>query len=97
MTLTFTLRLTLTKGRHPIFFYWAFPVKLRPKPPHLNGQGGPFFGRQKQHFSAYCQNQVQIDFDNENYYFCDETSNNFDDHGDENDQKRVCRNLFEKE
>ena len=33
------------------------------------------------------QNQVQIDFDNENDDFCDENSNNFDDYGDENDQK----------
>ena len=33
------------------------------------------------------QNQVQIDFDNENDDFCDENSNSFDDYGDENDQK----------
>ena len=34
------------------YFKWALPVKLRP-PPRLNGQGGPFSGRQKRHFSAY--------------------------------------------
>ena len=33
------------------------------------------------------QNQVQIDFDNENDDFCDENGNSFDDYGDENDQK----------
>ena len=33
------------------------------------------------------QNQVQIDFDNENDDFCDENCNNFDVYGDENDQK----------
>ena len=33
------------------------------------------------------QNQVQIDFENENYDFCNKNSNNFDDFGDENDQK----------
>ena len=32
------------------------------------------------------QNQVPIDFDKKND-FCDENSNNFDDFGDENDQK----------
>ena len=32
---------------------WALPVKLRPPPPRLNRQGGPFSGRQKRHFSAY--------------------------------------------
>ena len=35
-------------------------------------------------FQRVLQNQVQIDFDNENYDFCDENSNNFDDFGDEN-------------
>ena len=35
------------------YFKWALPVKLSPPPPHLNGQGGPFSGRQKRHFSAY--------------------------------------------
>ena len=31
------------------YFKWALPVKLRPPPPppRLNGQGGPFSGRQK--------------------------------------------------
>ena len=33
------------------------------------------------------QNQVQIDFDNENDDFCDKNGNSFDDYGDENDQK----------
>ena len=33
------------------------------------------------------QNQVQIDFDDKYGDFCDENSNNFDDYGDENDQK----------
>ena len=35
------------------YFKWALPVKLPPPPPRLNGQGGPFSGRQKRHFSAY--------------------------------------------
>ena len=34
------------------YFKRALPVKLRP-PPRLNGQGGPFSGRQKRHLSAY--------------------------------------------
>ena len=50
------IKCTQTKGRHPQkknYFKWALPVKLRPLPPRLNGQGGPFSGRQKRHFSAY--------------------------------------------
>ena len=62
------------------------PVKLRPNPPpRLNGQGGPFSGRQKQHFSVY----YRIDYDNENADFCDENSNAFDDYGGEYDQKQT--------
>ena len=29
------------------------PLSPGPPPPRLNGQGGPFSGRQKRHFSAY--------------------------------------------
>ena len=64
------------------------PVKLRPPAPsRLNGQAGPFFQLPKTTFKRVLQNQVQIDFDNENDDFCDENCNNFDDYGDENDQK----------
>ena len=51
-------------------------------------------------FQGVLQNQIQIDFDNENDDFCDENSNTFDDFcdenrntfddfGDEHDQKQV--------
>ena len=49
---------------------------------YKNGQGGP----PQTTFQRLLQNQVQIDFDNENDDFCDEINNNFDDYGDENDQ-----------
>ena len=64
------------------------PVKLRPSPPpHRNRQGGLFFWPTKTKVQRLLQNQVQIDFDNEHDDFCDENCNNFDDSGDENDQK----------
>ena len=45
------------------------------------------FPAAKNEVLARVQNQIQIDFDNENDVFCDENSNTFDDYGDENDQK----------
>ena len=62
----------------------------------ISNQGGqghcgeccaPFFRPSKMTFQRVLQNQVQIDFDNENDDLCDENSNNFDNYGDENDQK----------
>ena len=52
----------LNKGRHQKkkSFKWALPVKLRPPPPCLNGQGGPFSGRQKRHFSAYYRIKLKL-------------------------------------
>ena len=41
-------------------FKWALPVKLRPPPPRLNGQRGPFSGRQKRHFSAYYRIKLKL-------------------------------------
>ena len=41
-------------------------------PPRLNGQGGPFFGRQNDIIARIAD---QIDFDNENVDFCDENGN----------------------
>ena len=67
-------------------FKWALPVKRSPPPPRLNGQGGPFFRPPKTTFYSVLQTQIQIDFENENYDFCDEINNNFDDYGDENDK-----------
>ena len=67
------------------YFKWALPVKLRhPPPPLLNGQGGPFSGRQKR---RVIENQVQIYFDNENDDFCDENSNTVVDYGDEKNRQ----------
>ena len=43
-----------------IFFKRALPVKLRPPTPRLNGQGSPFSGRQKRHFSAYCRIKFKL-------------------------------------
>ena len=72
----------------------ALPVKLRSPLPCLNGQGGPFSGCQKHHFLRVFQDQVQIDFDNEQDDFCDENRNNFNDHGDGNDQKQTNTMAF---
>ena len=44
-----------------------------------------FSGCQKRCFSAH----YRIDFDNEDVIICDENSNNFDDYGNENDQKQT--------
>ena len=46
-----------------------------------------FFRPPKKTFKRVLQNQVQINFD-KNCDFGDENSNNFDDYGDENDQKK---------
>ena len=53
-----------------------------------------FFQPPKTTFKRVWQNQVQIDFDNKNGDFCDEKSNNFDDYGDENDQKTDKYHVF---
>ena len=45
------------------------------------------FSAAKTTLKRVLQNQVQIDFDNENDDFCDENGNSFDDYCDENDQK----------
>ena len=45
-------------------------------------------------FKRVLQNQIQIDFDNENDDFCDENSNNFDDYSDKNDQKQTNTMAF---
>ena len=45
------------------------------------------FSAAKNDILGILQNQVQINFDNENEDFCDKNSNTFDDYGDENDQK----------
>ena len=42
------------------YFKWALPVNLSPPPPRLNGQGGPFSGRQKRHFSAYYRIKLKL-------------------------------------
>ena len=52
------------------------------------------FRSPKTTFKRVLQNQVQIDFDNKYGDFCDENSNNFDDHSDENDQNRRIPWLF---
>ena len=67
-------------------FKWALPVKLRP-PPSPKRARWSFFWPPKTSFWRVLQNQVHIDFDNENHEFCDENSNNFDDQGDANYQK----------
>ena len=53
-----------------------------------------FFRLPKTTFQRVLQNQVQIDFDDENYDFCDENINNFVDYGDENDQKQTNTMAF---
>ena len=50
----------------------ALPVK--PRPPPLNGR--------------VLQNQVQIDYDDENDDFYDDNGDNFDDYGDQNYPKK---------
>ena len=71
------------------------PVKLRPfPPPQRNRQGGLFFWPTKTKFQRVLQNQVHINFDNENDDFCDENSNNFDDYSDGNDQKTDKYHVF---
>ena len=64
------------------------PVKLRPSPPPLAETGKVvLILANKNKMLGILQNQVQIDFDNENDDFCDENSNTFNDYVDENDQK----------
>ena len=74
-------------GRHPQkknYFKWALPVKLRP-PPRLNGQGGPFSGRQKRHFSAYYRIKLKSILIIKMII----SVMKIDDYGDENDQKQT--------
>ena len=65
-----------------------------PSPKRARWSFSDLFRLPKTTFQRVLQNQVQIDFNNENDDFCDENSNNFDGYGDENDQKtdehRVC-------
>ena len=54
-----------------------------PPPPRLNGQGGPFSGRQKRHFSAYYRIKLKSILIIKMII----SVMKIDDYGDENDQK----------
>ena len=66
-------------------FKWALPVKLSPPPPRLNGQRGPFSGRQKRHFSAYYRIKLKSILIIKMII----SVMKIDDYGDENDQKQT--------
>ena len=75
------------KGRHPqkkIISNGHCPLSSDP-PPRLNGQGGPFSGRQKRHFSAYYRIKLKSILIIKMII----SVMKIDDYGDENDQKQT--------
>ena len=73
--------------RKKTFLNGHCPDRSYPPSPRGNGQRGPFFRPSKTTFKRVLQNQIPIDYDDENDDYDDDNGDNFDDYDDDNDQK----------